>query len=44
MKLIIVNKLVNMLYPIKEIYNNRDILLYEAHDEIECDFFSIRDA
>ena len=41
MKLIISEKIGKYGYPIKEIYNNRDILLYEAHDEIECEFFSL---
>ena len=41
MKLIISEKIGKYGYPIKEIYNNRGILLYEAHDEIECEFFSL---
>ena len=41
MKLISSEKIGKYGYPIKEIYNNRGILLYEAHDEIECEFFSL---
>ena len=41
MKIITSNKIGRYGYPIKEIYNNKNVLVYEAHDEIECEFFSI---
>ena len=40
MKLISSERIGKYGYPIKEIYNNRGILLYEAHDEIECEYNS----
>ena len=41
MKIITSNTIGRYGYPIKEIYNNKNVLIYEAHDEIECEFFSI---
>ena len=41
MKIITSNTIGRYGYPIKEIYNNKNVLVYEAHDEIECEFFSI---
>ena len=41
MKIITTNTIGRYGYPIKEIYNSKNVLVYEAHDEIECEFFSI---
>lgn len=41
MKIIKTEQAGRLGFPIIEIYNKQNILVYEAHDELECEFFSI---
>ncbi len=41
MKIIKTEKIGRLGFPIIEIYNQQSQLVYEVHDEIECEFFSI---
>ena len=41
MKIIKTERAGRLGFPIIEIYNQQNTLIYEAHDELECEFFSI---